>query len=200
MLPLSANVPPPKPSVPPVVTLNKPAHVTAQLPPPEKFRVPTFAFTVPVLLNATLTVSATPPVIWKVPALLNVLVPTLLKIPLPLPPAMVQVAPARLLITAPFRRNRLLPVVPLAAVVPEMLSVRVSRMGWPEGRLIPPLPLTTPVPLIVPPVQVRRPLTFTAADPLRVPPVKFNVEIVAVPPGLLKLTVPAPTPVVPETL
>src|SRR5713226_3107796 len=113
MFPLNANVPPPKPSVPPVVTSNEPAQAVVQLPPPEKFRVPTFAFTVPVLLNATLTVSATPPVIWKVPALLNVLVPTLLKIPLALPPAMVQVAPERLLITAPFCVNRLKPDVVL---------------------------------------------------------------------------------------
>src|SRR5216683_5860606 len=129
MLPLSANVPPPKLSVPTLGTLKEPAHVAAQLPPPKKRRVPALAFTVPVLLNTTLTLLEVPPIIWNVPALLNVLGLVVWKIPLPLPPTILQVAPARLLITAPFCRNRLLPVVPLAVVVPETLSVRVSRMG-----------------------------------------------------------------------
>src|SRR5713226_10696959 len=97
-----------------------------------------------------------PPVIWNVPALLNVLAaPPLKKIPFPLPFTMFQVAPARLLITAPFTTNRLKPEVVLpCVVVPEALSVRVLRVGWPAGRLIPPLVFVTPVPLITPPVQV----------------------------------------------
>src|SRR5260370_17991762 len=47
MLPLSANVPAAKLSVPPLATLNEPAHAVVQLPPPEKIRVPAFALTVP---------------------------------------------------------------------------------------------------------------------------------------------------------
>src|SRR5216684_177768 len=100
---LKLKVPPEKLSVAPAAALKPDASV----PPPEKSRVPAFAFTVPVLLNTALTVLEIPPVIW------NVLVPTLLMIPLALPPAMVQVAPARLLITAPFCRNRLKPDVVL---------------------------------------------------------------------------------------
>src|SRR6266851_6925644 len=111
-----------------------------------KFSVPAFALTVPVLLNATLTVLVTPPVICNVPALLNVLAaPPLKKIPFPLPFTMLQVAPEGLLITAPFCSNRLLTEVVLPdVVVPETLSVRVLRVGWPAGRLIPPLVFVTP--------------------------------------------------------
>src|SRR5260370_30337300 len=98
MLPLSANVPAAKLSVPPLATLNEPAHAVVQLPPPEKIRVPAFALTVPVLLNATLMLLETPPVIWNVPALLNVAaVPPLQVMPfetLLLPFTMFQVAPA----------------------------------------------------------------------------------------------------------
>src|SRR5260370_39259938 len=107
MLPLNTNVPAPKLSVPPLATLNNPAHPAVQLPPPEKIRVPALAFTVPVLLNTALTLFEVPPVIWNVPALLNVMVSVLVKIPLSLPPTILQVAPARLLITAPLFRNSL---------------------------------------------------------------------------------------------
>src|SRR5713101_7762091 len=140
MLPLSANVPPAKLNVPPLATLNEPAHAVVQLPPPEKISVPAFAFTVPLLLNTTLTVLDTPPVICNVPALLNVLaVPPLKAMPFPLPFTIFQVAPARLLITAPFCRNRVAPAVVLPNVVaPETLSVRVSRKAK-EVKIIPPL-------------------------------------------------------------
>src|SRR6266849_3966232 len=133
---LKLKVPPEKLSVAPAAALKPDASV----PPPEESRVPALAFTVPALLN----VDGVPP---------------LKMMPFPLPFTMVQVAPERLLITAPFRRNReLLAVVLPAVVVPETLRVRVSRMAWPEGRLIPPLALVTPVPLMVPPVQVNSPV------------------------------------------
>src|SRR5713101_4256684 len=153
---LKLKVPFEKFSVAPAAALKPDASV----PPPEKSRVPAFAFTAPVLLNTTLTVLETPPVIWKVPALLNVLaVPPLKMMPFALPFTMVQVAPERLLITAPFCSNRLLLVVVVpAVVVPETVSVRALRTPWPEGRLIPPLALVTPVPLMVPPVQVNSPV------------------------------------------
>src|SRR2546425_6436164 len=75
-------------------------------------------------------------------------------------------------------------------VVAETLSVRVSRKGWPEGRLIPPLALVTPAPLIVPPVQVSRPLTVTVEVPVNVPPEKVSADVVTAPPTLLKFAVP----------
>src|SRR6266852_4372656 len=99
---LKLKVPPEKLSVAPAAAL-KPA---VSVPPPEKSRVPALAFTAPVLLNATLTVLEIPPVIWKVPALLNVDgVPPLKMMPFPLSFTMVQVAPERLLITAPVGRR-----------------------------------------------------------------------------------------------
>src|SRR5260370_20570211 len=62
---LKLKVPPEKFSVAPEAAL-KPA---ASVPPPANTRIPTFAFTVPVLLNTTLTVFQIPPVICNVPAL-----------------------------------------------------------------------------------------------------------------------------------
>src|SRR5882672_19396 len=204
MFPLNANVPPQKPSVPALGTLKEPAHVAAQLPPPVKLRVPALAFTVPVLLNRMLIVLLVPPVIWNVPALLNALaVPPLKMIPFPLPFTTFQVAPARLLITAPFRRNRLLPPVAFPnVVVPDAFSVRVSRITLALGRLIPPLAFVTPVPLIVPPVQVSGPLRLTAPVPLSVPPLKFVAPCtvlaplsVKVPPVMFKTLANVATPV-----
>src|SRR6266851_9121659 len=130
----------------PVPAVYVPEQPVPQLPPPEKASVPAFAFTVPLLLNTTRMSLATPPVIWNVPALLNVgAAPPLKMMPFPLPFTMLQVAPARLLITAPFTSNRLKPEVVLPyVVVPETLSVRVSRVGWPAGRLIPPFAFVTP--------------------------------------------------------
>src|SRR6266851_3160630 len=160
-----------------------------------KFSVPTLALTVPVLLNATPTVLLIPPVIWKMPELLNVpVVPPLRTMPFPkvaLPFRRVQVAPARLLITAPFCTNRVLPAVGLAnVVVPETLSVRASRKACEGLKLIPPLAFVTPVPLIVPPVHVRGPLTVTVLIPVRVPEERVSAEVVTVPPAMLKLAVP----------
>src|SRR5712692_5134850 len=175
MLPLSANVPPAKLNVPPLATLNEPAHAVVQLPPPERIRVPAFAFTVPLLLNATLTVLDTPPVICNVPALLNVLaVPPLKMMPFPLPFTIFQVAPARLLITAPLCRNRLLPPVAFPnVVVPDAFSVRMSRNTLTLGMFIPPLALVAPVPFIVPLVQLSKPVRVTMPVPDRVPPPRF---------------------------
>src|SRR6266852_1442199 len=199
MLPLSANVPAAKLSVPPLATLNEPAHAAVQLPPPKKFRVPALAFTVPVLLNTTLTVFEIPPVIWNVPALLNVGVPPLKMMPFP----KVHTAPTRLLITAPFCRTRLAPTAVLPKVVaPETLSVRVSRSTCPEGRLIPPLALVAPAPLIVPPVQVSKPVRVTLPVPDRAPPLKFVAPCtvlapfsVSVPPVMFKTLANVATPV-----
>src|SRR5712692_6432389 len=165
MLPLSANVPPAKLNVPPLATLNEPAHAVVQLPPPERIRVPAFAFTVPLLLNATLTVLDTPPVICNVPAML--------------------------LITAPLCRNRLLPPVAFPnVVVPDAFSVRMSRNTLTLGMFIPPLALVAPVPFIVPPVQFSRPLTLTVEVPVNVPPERVSAEVVTAPPTLLKFAVP----------
>src|SRR5216684_2096485 len=159
-----------------------------------KFSVPAFALTVPVLLNATLTVLVTPPVICNVPALLNVGVPPLKMMPFPfplLPFTKVHTAPTRLLITAPFCRTRLAPTAVLPKVVaPETLSVRVSRSTCPEGRLIPPLALVAPVPVMFPPVQVSSPLTVTVEVPVKMPAEKVSADVVTAPPMLLKLAVP----------
>src|SRR5713101_9825288 len=159
----------------PVPAVYVPEQPVPQLPPPEKSRVPALAFTVPVLLNTTLTVLEIPPVIWNVPALLNVDgVPPLKMMPFALPFTMVQVAPERLLITAPFRRNRLLPPAVFPnVVVPDAFSVRVSRSTLPLGILIPPLAFVTPVPLMVPPVQVSKPVRVTVPTPDRMPPLRF---------------------------
>src|SRR5580693_6936086 len=129
------------------------------------------------------------PVVKKVPALLNVpVVPPFRVIPFPLLFTSVQVDPARLLITAPFCRNSTL-VVP-KAVAPETFSVRVSRNDWPEGMLIPPLALVVPVPFMVPPVQVNKPVTVTLLFPVSAPEERVSAEVVAVPPTLLKFAVP----------
>src|SRR5216683_2461961 len=195
MLPPSANVPAAKLNIPPLPTLNDPAHPAVQLPPPEKIRVPAFAFTVPLLLNTTLTVLDTPPVICNVPALLNVVAVPPLKImpfakPL-LPFTMLQVAPARLFTTAPVDRNRPLPPVAFPnVVVPDAFSVRVSRVTLALGMLIPPFAFVTPAPLIVPPVQVSKPLTVTVEVPVNVPPEKVSAEMLTAPPTLLKFAVP----------
>src|SRR6266404_666327 len=159
----------------PATAVYAPEQPVPQLPPPEKFNVPLLLITLPVLLNATVMLLEIPPVIWNVPALLNVLaVPPLKKIPFPLPFTMVQVAPARLLITAPFRRNRALPPVAFPnVVVPGAFSVRVSRITLALGRLIPPLALVTPVPLIVPPVHVSKPVRVTLPVPDRVPALRL---------------------------
>src|SRR5260370_8134759 len=138
----------------------------------EKNRIPALAFTVPVLLNGMLIVSLIPPVIWNVPALLNAPVAPLPNwIPFPLPFTIFQVAPARLFTIAPFIRVRLLPPAAFPnVVVPDTFSVRVSRACWPEGRLIPPLAFVAPAPLIVPPVQVSKPMRVTLPVPDRPPP------------------------------
>src|SRR4029077_11381826 len=100
--------------------------------------------------------------------------PLLKKIPFPLPFTMVQVAPERLLITAPFRSDRMLPPVALPnVVVPGAFSVRVSRITLALGRLIPPLVFVTPVPLITPPVQVSKPVRVTLPVPDRVPALRL---------------------------
>jgi hypothetical protein len=195
MLPLSANVPPAKLNVPPLATLNDPAHAVAQLPPPERISVPAFAFTVPLLLNATLIVLETPPVICNVPALLNVLaVPPLKIMPFPtllLPFTIFQVAPERLLITAPLCSSSVAPAVVLPnVVVPETFSVRVFSNACGEVKLIPPLALVAPVPFIVPPVQFSRPLTLTVEVPVNVPPERVSAEVLTAPPALLKFAVP----------
>src|SRR6266446_6974590 len=192
MLPPSANVPPAKLNVPPLPTLNDPAHPVVQLPPPEKISVPAFAFTVPLLLNATLTVLDTPPVICNVPALLNVLaVPPLKMIPFPLPFTIFQVAPDTLLITAPLCGSNVAPAVVLPnVVVPETFSVRVFSNACGEVKLIPPLALVAPAPLIVPLVHVSRPLTLTVEVPVNVPPDKVSADVLTAPPTLLKFAVP----------
>src|SRR5712691_9801142 len=192
ILPLNANVPAAKLNIPPLPTLNDPAHPAVQLPPPEKISVPAFAFTVPLLLNTTLTVLDTPPVICNVPALLNVLaVPPLKMIPFPLPFTIFQVAPERLLIAAPLCSSSVAPAVVLPnVVVPETFSVRVFSKACAEVKLIPPLALVAPAPLIVPPVQVSRPLTVTALVPVSVPPERVSAEVVTAPPTLLKFAVP----------
>src|SRR6266852_1449357 len=146
---LKLKVPPEKLSVAPVAALKTPASV----PPPEKLNVPLLPITLPVLLNATLTVLDTPPVICNVPALLNAAAaPPLKRMPVVktlLPFTMFQVAPDRLFTTAPFVRNRMLPPVVFPnVVVPGAFSVRVSRNTVPLGMLIPPFVFVTPVPLI----------------------------------------------------
>src|SRR5437899_156928 len=62
-------------------------------------------------------------------------------------------------------------------VVAETLSVRVSRKGWPEGTLIPPLVFVTPVPLITPPVQVNCVVKFRIPVLVIVPALKFVVAV-----------------------
>src|SRR4029077_13209429 len=110
---------------------------------------------------------------------------------LTLPLTMLQVAPARLFTTAPLCRNRPLPPVAFPnAVVPDAFSVRVSRNTLTFGMLIPPLAFVTPAPLIVPPVQVNRPLTVTVEVPVNVPPDKVSTEVLTAPPTLLKFAVP----------
>ena len=52
--------------------------------------------------------------------------------------------------------------------VPLLFSVRVARAGSPD-RVEVPLALVTPVPLIVPPVQVSAPVTVTVSGPVNVP-------------------------------
>src|SRR5713226_4054675 len=165
---LKLKVPLEKFSVAPVAALKPPASV----PPPENVSVPAFAFTVPLLLNATRMSLATPPVICNVPALLNAgAVPPLKKIPFPLPFTIFQVAPARLLITAPLCRNRLLPPVAFPnVVVPDAFSVRMSRNTLTLGMLIPPLALVAPAPPIVPPDQVNSPVIANVPAPVKVPP------------------------------
>ncbi len=55
-----------------------------------------------------------------------------------------------------------------------MFNVRVLRNIWIlPGKLIPPFAFVTPVPLIVPPVQVSKPVRVTLPVPERVPPLKF---------------------------
>src|SRR6266478_974295 len=115
-------------------------------------------------------------------------------IPFPLPFTMLQVAPARLLITPPLCRNRLAPAVELPnVVVPETFSVRVFSKACAEVKLIPPLALVAPAPLIVPPVHVSKPLMVTLPVPERVPPLRVVVPCtvlapfsVSVPPLMFK--------------
>src|ERR1700676_198314 len=126
------------------------------------------------------------PLVVKLPALLNVpVVPPFRMMPFPLALTSVQVDPARLLMTAPFCRNSTL--VEAKAVAPETLSVRVSRNGWPEGMFIPPLALVTPVPLMVPPVQVKRPVRVITPAPLRVPALKFVAPCTVLAPFRLRV-------------
>src|SRR5260370_9998012 len=86
----------------PVPAVYVPEQPVPQLPPPEKASVPAFAFTAPVLLNAAPIVLLIPPVIWNVPALLNVLVPTLLMIPLALDRRSTRLNSSHTLISYPF--------------------------------------------------------------------------------------------------
>src|SRR5260370_37844701 len=88
-------------------------------------------------------------------------------------------------------RNRLAPAVELPnVVVPETFSVRVFRTACGEVKLIPPLALVAPAPLIVPPVQLSRPLTLTVEVPVNVPPERVSTEVVTAPPTLLQSAVP----------
>src|SRR4029077_5856519 len=195
MLPLKANVPPPKLNVAPVPALHVPVQLPPQMPPPVKFSVPPFAFTVPLLLNATLTLLETPPVICNVPALLNAgATPPLKIMPFPkplLPFTMLQVAPARLFTTAPVDRNSPLPPVAFPnVVVPDTFNVRASSVTLALGMLIPPLAFVTPAPFIAPPDQAVSPLTVTVEVPVNVPPVRVSAEVLTAPPTLLKFAVP----------
>src|SRR5260370_1138230 len=120
-----------------------------------------------------------------------------------LPFTMFQVAPAKLFTTAPVDRNRPLPPVAFPnVVVPDTFSVRASRNTLTLGMLIPPLALVTPAPLIVPAVQVSKPVRVTLPVPDRVPPLRFVAPCtvlaplsVSVPPLMFKALANAAAPV-----
>src|SRR5258708_10741628 len=71
--PLSANVPPAKLNVPPLATLNDPAHAVAQLPPPERDRKSTRLNSSHQIISYAVFCLKKQPVICNVPALLTVL-------------------------------------------------------------------------------------------------------------------------------
>jgi len=156
-----------------------------QFPPPEKVIVPLFPNTVPVLLNAALTVvMAVPPVFSKVPALLNAEAPPPPKITL-LSLVWFQTLPTGLLMTALFT-SLTEPLVPDHVAVPLLFNVREeSTKPAPDGKLIPPFAFSfatvpvmqlTPVSAeqIVPPDQVNVPFRSISPVPANVPAVWVN--------------------------
>src|SRR5688572_27662648 len=93
----------------------------------------------------------------------------------------------------------ILPVpVKVAVVSAAIFSVR-EPMFFELLPLIvsPPLACVTPPPVIVPPVQLRRPVTVSVPVPLKLPPLRFSRFVVA---ALSKLAVPLLIDVVPLTL
>lgn len=162
-------------------------------PPPVKLMVPDVAETVPALLNVQATaLVAVPPVFWKVPALVKVPVPPLIARPASL--ARVNVAPALFVHAALAFDSRLRPVEPVkVAVLPEELMTvwfRI-RLAVAVFRPAPPLSVTVPDPLSVPPVQVNRLLTFRFDPPPITPPpnVKLLTVMTALSVGPPELTV-----------
>src|SRR5260370_1866921 len=102
------------------------------------------AWTLPILLTATLVVLSAPPVIWNVPALLNVgAVPPLKLMPfetLLLPFTMFQRSHEHMSTIHPHLKIVCLLLLALTnVVVPDTFSVRASRNTLPVRILIPPL-------------------------------------------------------------
>src|SRR5262249_18411059 len=89
--------------------------------------------------------------------------------------------------------------IPVQVSAPKLLKVRRSRERVPGPlrlALLPAARRVTPVPLMVPPVQVRSRLTVSVAGPVRVPP---PTDADAVDASAVKFSVPPPRTVLPVT-
>ena len=137
-------------------------------PPISRSVVPVWAWTVPVLLKTTWkeAVLPAPPDLVNVPALLKV--PFALGKPKAAEAWASNVAPARLLKTAPLP----LPMrPPVHVVVPALVRVRLSPWEKPPMMSVAVSAMwVAPVPLMFPPVQSSWPVTVRSPDPVRVPP------------------------------
>src|SRR5262249_2960984 len=67
---------------------------------------------------------------------------------------------------------------PDQVAVPLLFNVRPFKVTLAEAKVIPPLALVMPAPLIVPPDHVSVPVTFTLSGPVKAPLVRLGVETV----------------------
>src|SRR5262249_52822354 len=168
------------------------------LEPPPRLNAPLVTSIVPVLLNATplKVVVPAPADFLKRPALLKAGVPPKLSIKKSDWPS--QVAPARLLKTAPLARKKrpLLVIVAVAALLKTRPEFSPMLPKLPLAMLAPPLALVAPAPVICPSLQVSNPAMVTPPVPESVPTLCVNALLmtdvplsVSVPP--LMVTAPS---------
>ena len=166
------DTPPPALNVKPLLKLSVVVAgtliVVLLLPPPFKLSVPPVRSSVPVLLNGMPIVSVPAPVLVNVPALLKAGPPQQLFAIVP--PLAVKLAPARLLNIALAELNNQ-ELTPLIVAAPLLSSARERNVILLAVTAIvaPAAMMVRPVPLMVPPVQLRAVVMVTSPVPPRAP-------------------------------